>query len=136
MPAALAPGGAQIREGMPMQRLRSMNDVQLDTHIRDLERDVERFRRSAAAEAAALFARKSGVSDALYGRFSAIHAFLVEQLLAAQREAHRRRSAAKRRPPLSLTTALCSLVRQVVRRIRSAAALKSRTAAARYGGLR
>lgn len=93
-----------------MDRLKVMDGVQLQEHLRRLERDVEDFRARAATEAATLEHNgRSVISDPLHQRLTSIHAFLRDQLMLAEKEIGRREAAAIERSPWSLHSILRAL---------------------------
>jgi hypothetical protein len=86
-----------------VDRLKTMDDIQLRRELRRLERDAEDFRLRAATVAAGL-ERNGGcvISDPLHQRLASIHAFLRDQLTRAAKEVERRDAAFAARPGWSL----------------------------------
>jgi hypothetical protein len=86
-----------------VERIKALDNVQLDTELRRLERDVEDFRVRAANVAATLeHSGRSTISDPLHQRLSSIHGFLAERLKDARNEASKRATAASPQPRWSL----------------------------------
>jgi hypothetical protein len=85
-----------------VDRIKTIDDVQLHKEWRRLERDVDTFRRRAATVAAALeVTGRSVMSDPLHQRFTSIHDFLRVRLSAVEEEVMRRAAAAAARPKWS-----------------------------------
>jgi hypothetical protein len=86
-----------------VERLKIMDDVQLQKELRRLERDVEDFRaRAAAAAAAAERSGRSVISDPLHQRLTSIREFLANRLQDGRTIARTRATAASARSRWSL----------------------------------